>query len=57
MPGDFLQVTCQDCENEQIIFEKASTEIACAVCGTTLASPTGGYAQIEGEVTDVVEAR
>ncbi len=57
MTGDFLQVTCQDCENEQILFEKASTEVACAVCGTTLASPTGGHAQIEGEVTDVVEAR
>jgi small subunit ribosomal protein S27e len=57
MPGSFVTVACPDCENEQTVFEKAATEVACAVCGHTLATPTGGKAHIEGEVTAVVEAR
>ena len=57
MAGSFYRVKCPDCENEQTIFGRASTEIACAVCGHTLARPTGGDADIEGEVIDVVAAR
>lgn len=57
MAGNFLMLACPDCENEQVIFEKASTEVACAVCGHTLAHPTGGIADIEGEVIGVTEDR
>ncbi|GAB7094932.1 30S ribosomal protein S27e [Halolamina litorea] len=57
MTGDFLQVVCPDCENEQVVFQKASTTVNCAVCGTTLATPTGGKAELNGEVADTVEAR
>jgi small subunit ribosomal protein S27e len=57
MTGSFITVACPDCESEQTVFEKASTEVACAVCGHTLAHPTGGKAALEGEVTGVVEAR
>ncbi|MFC4549946.1 MULTISPECIES: 30S ribosomal protein S27e [Halorussus] len=57
MAGSFYTVQCPDCDNEQIVFDKAATEVACAVCGATLARPTGGKADIEGEVTETVEAR
>jgi len=57
MTGSFITVVCPDCENEQIVFQNASTTVNCAVCGTTLATPTGGKAAINGEVADVVEAR
>ncbi|MBS3760011.1 30S ribosomal protein S27e [Halodesulfurarchaeum sp.] len=57
MPGSFLHVECPDCENEQTIFEKASSEVTCAVCGTTLATPTGGIADLDAEVLEVVEQR
>jgi small subunit ribosomal protein S27e len=57
MAGQFITVVCPDCENEQTVFEKAASEVSCAVCGHTLASSTGGKATIEGEVTAVVEAR
>ncbi|MFC6724601.1 30S ribosomal protein S27e [Halobium palmae] len=57
MAGNFQTVQCPDCENEQIVFTKASTAVNCAVCGTTLARPTGGNAAIEGEVGETVEAR
>jgi small subunit ribosomal protein S27e len=57
MAGSFVTIECPDCENEQTIFQKAATEVACAVCGHTLARPTGGLADIEGEITETVEAR
>jgi small subunit ribosomal protein S27e len=57
MPGDFIRVRCDDCENEQILFGKAAGTVDCAVCGSTLATPTGGEAELHGEVIDVVEAR
>ena len=57
MAGSFFRVQCPDCENEQIVFGRASTEVNCAVCGTTLARPTGGDAEFSGEVVETVEAR
>jgi small subunit ribosomal protein S27e len=57
MAGSFYTVKCPDCENEQTVFGKAATEVACAVCGHTLAVPTGGKAEFKGEVLETVEAR
>jgi len=57
MPGSFYRVACPDCENEQVVFGKAATAVACEVCGHTLARPTGGEAILEGDVTETVEAR
>jgi small subunit ribosomal protein S27e len=57
MAGSFYRVRCADCENEQVVFGKASTVVNCAVCGTTLATPTGGKADIAHEVVETVEER
>ena len=57
MSGSFFRVQCPDCENVQVVFGKASTVVNCAVCGTTLATPTGGDAEFAGEVVETVEAR
>jgi small subunit ribosomal protein S27e len=57
MPGSYYRLECPDCENEQTVFGKASTEVLCAVCGTTLATPTGGKADFAGEVVETVEQR
>jgi small subunit ribosomal protein S27e len=57
MAGNFYSVRCPDCENEQIVFGKAASEVACAVCGHTLVRPTGGKAEIEGDVIEAVEQR
>lgn len=46
----FLKVKCPDCENEQTIFEKASTTVKCVVCGHDLATPTGGKASLKAEI-------
>lgn len=57
MPGSFYRVTCPDCESEQVVFGKAASTVSCAVCGHTLATPTGGTADIEGEIVEIVEDR
>ncbi|RLF08215.1 MAG: 30S ribosomal protein S27e [Thermoprotei archaeon] len=46
----FVLVKCPDCENEQIIFDRASTVVHCLMCGRVLARPTGGKAVFEGKV-------
>jgi small subunit ribosomal protein S27e len=51
----FCRVKCPDCENEQIIFEKASTIVDCAVCGHILAEPSGGKANIKAEILAELE--
>ncbi len=44
--SNFVQVSCRDCGNEQIIFDRASTVIPCNLCGATLAEPAGGKAKL-----------
>jgi len=53
MPGKFLLVRCKRCKNEQVIFNKASTEVRCLVCGALLAKPRGGKARIKGSIIKV----
>lgn len=57
MAGDFYRVECADCGNEQTLFSRAATTINCAVCGSTLARPTGGKVDVEGEVVEVIQRR
>ncbi len=49
----FLKVKCKKCNNEQIIFNKVSTEVRCLVCGELLAVPTGGKADIKTTILEV----
>jgi len=49
----FLKVKCKKCNNEQVIFNKASTVVKCLVCEEILAIPKGGKAEIK---TSVLEA-
>ena len=51
----FLKVKCPDCGNEQSIFNKAQIQVTCLVCGTILARPTGGKAEIKGQVIGVLD--
>jgi small subunit ribosomal protein S27e len=51
----FLRVKCQKCGNEQLVFSNTVNKIVCNVCGETLATPTGGRAEINGEVLTVLE--
>ena len=52
----FLRVNCRDCGHEAIIFERASTQISCSICGSTLARRAGGKAELVGStIVDVLE--
>jgi len=51
----FLKVICSKCNNEQIIFNKASSNVKCLVCGSELAETTGGKAKIKSKVIQVFE--
>jgi small subunit ribosomal protein S27e len=52
----FLRVSCKDCGNETVIFERASTIINCGVCGALLAEPAGGTAKLVGcEILEALE--
>ncbi len=51
----FLRVKCPKCGNEQLIFSNAVNKIGCNVCGEVLAEPSGGRANIKGEVLSVLE--
>ncbi|MBO57748.1 MAG: 30S ribosomal protein S27e [Euryarchaeota archaeon] len=46
LTGNFVRVSCRDCGNEQIIFERACTKISCNICGATLVQPAGGKAKL-----------
>jgi len=52
MASPFYRVKCKDCNNEQIVFSKASTVVRCQICGSILAEPTGGAAAIKGEILE-----
>jgi len=50
----FIKVRCSKCKNEQIIFEKAATEVKCLVCDEVLARPTGGKAKLNTNVLEII---
>ena len=51
----FIKVRCTKCKNEQVVFGKASSKVSCLVCGTELASPTGGKTKVKARVLEVLE--
>ena len=51
----FIKVRCNDCENEQVLFNKASTDVSCHICGSKLAEPKGGKAKLKAEILEVIE--
>ena len=51
----FLKVKCPDCNSEQVTFNRATVRVNCQVCGATLVEPTGGLANVKGEVVEQIE--
>jgi small subunit ribosomal protein S27e len=51
----FIRVRCKKCKNEQIIFQEASTQVKCLVCGEVIAIPKGGKAEINATVLEILE--
>ena len=51
----FIKVRCGDCENEQVLFDKATIPVSCHICGSKLTIPTGGKAKIKGKILEIIE--
>ncbi|UCE95398.1 MAG: 30S ribosomal protein S27e [Candidatus Bathyarchaeota archaeon] len=51
----FLRVRCPDCGNEQVIYSNPTNVVKCNICKIILATPTGGKARINGEITAILE--
>ncbi|MEM4641448.1 MAG: 30S ribosomal protein S27e [Candidatus Pacearchaeota archaeon] len=51
----FVRVRCPKCDNEQVIFGKATTIVRCLKCKTQLTKPTGGKAKIRAKVLEVLK--
>ena len=54
MKGRFVKVRCSKCQNEQIIFGKASSPVKCLICETILEEPSGGKAKIKARILEVL---
>jgi small subunit ribosomal protein S27e len=51
--GQFMRVRCE-CKNEQIVFNKAATDVSCLVCDKLLAKSQGGKAKVLASVLEVL---
>ena len=52
--GNFLKVKCLDCDNEQIIFDRAASDVTCIICGKTLVKSRGAKAKITAHIEKVL---
>jgi len=50
----FLKIKCPSCGNEQIMFDHATFPVRCLICGTQLVKPTGGKAEVLGDVIKIL---
>ncbi len=48
----FIKIKCPDCGNEQVTYTKISSQVACFICGNTIARPTGGTLETTSEVVE-----
>lgn len=51
----FVEVECQKCKNEQIVFSKPAADLKCLVCGETLATATGGIADFRAKIKALLD--
>lgn len=51
----FVKVRCADCGNEQVVFSRPATEVACLVCDAVLARPRGGVGEFKAEIVGTFE--
>ena len=51
----FLKIKCNKCRNEQITFNRVAVTVKCLVCGSVLAEPTGGVADIKASIIQILD--
>ena len=53
--SQFQNISCNECDEIQVIYSHASTKVACNSCGNTIAEPTGSKAIMNGKVSSSAE--
>ncbi|MCJ7429072.1 MAG: 30S ribosomal protein S27e [Candidatus Nanohaloarchaeota archaeon QJJ-5] len=53
--SQFIEVKCNECGNEQTVFDKPAETVKCLVCDDVLLKAAGGRATIEGELLGRVD--
>jgi len=56
MKSKFIKIRCKKCKNEQIIFEKAATEVNCNECNENISAPNGGKIKINANVLEIIDS-
>lgn len=51
----FLRIKCEDCGNEQVVFNHPSSVVRCLVCGKTVVEPKGGKGSVKTRIVEVLE--
>jgi len=51
----FQKVSCQECEETQIVFSHAASPVTCNSCGNIISKPTGSIASIQGKILGSAE--
>ena len=51
----FVKVKCENCGNQQIVFQSSATVFKCLKCNAVLVEPTGGKAKINGSIVKVLD--
>jgi len=55
LKSKFIKVRCSKCKNEQVVFEKPSSEVKCLVCGALISAPRGGKGKVKANLLEVLE--
>jgi len=45
--SEFIKVKCDECGNEQTVFNKPSGDVLCLVCDKVLVKATGGKGEVK----------
>lgn len=51
----FQKIKCKECDEENIVFSHASSDVTCKSCGNVIAEPTGSVAIFHGEISGSAE--
>ena len=51
----FLKVKCEDCGNEQIVFNRPAMNVRCLVCGNTLIECKGSVGELKAKIVAELE--
>ena len=57
MPSSsFYKLECSECNEQQVVYSHATTQVFCNKCGSPLASSSGSKANLMGQIKGAVDS-